>query len=36
MKARHKRAAFIIAGLIVLAIAAMLVLNAFRSNLVFF
>lgn len=36
MKARHKRAAFIVAGLIALAIAAMLVLNAFRSNLVFF
>ncbi|MDP1596261.1 MAG: cytochrome c maturation protein CcmE [Methylotenera sp.] len=36
MKARHKRAAFIIAGLIALAIAAMLVLKAFRSNLVFF
>ena len=36
MKARHKRFAFIAAGLVALAIAATLVLNAFRSNLVFF
>lgn len=36
MKARHKRFAFIVAGLAALAIAAALVLNAFRSNLVFF
>ena len=36
MKQRHKRWAFIIAGLAALAIAASLVLNAFRSNLVFF
>jgi cytochrome c-type biogenesis protein CcmE len=36
MKPRHKRIAFIIAGLAALAIAAALVLNAFRSNLVFF
>jgi cytochrome c-type biogenesis protein CcmE len=36
MKPRHKRIALIVAGLGVLAIAATLVLNAFRSNLVFF
>jgi cytochrome c-type biogenesis protein CcmE len=36
MKPRHKRVALIAAGLAVLAIAAGLVLNAFRSNLVFF
>jgi cytochrome c-type biogenesis protein CcmE len=36
MKPRHKRLALIAAGLAVLAIAAGLVLNAFRSNLVFF
>ncbi|MCC6611256.1 MAG: cytochrome c maturation protein CcmE [Burkholderiales bacterium] len=36
MKPRHKRTAIIVAGLAVLAIAAGLVLNAFRSNLVFF
>ncbi len=36
MKPRHKRLAFIIAGLAALGIAAALVLNAFRSNLVFF
>lgn len=36
MKSRHKRLAFIIAGLAALSIAAALVLNAFRSNLVFF
>lgn len=36
MKPRHKRIAFIVAGLVALAIAATLILNAFRSNLVFF
>ena len=36
MKPRHKRLAFIVAGVVALAIAATLVLNAFRSNLVFF
>ncbi len=36
MKPRHKRLAFILVGLAALAIAATLVLNAFRSNLVFF
>ena len=36
MKARHRRFAWIAAGLAALAIAAALVLNAFRSNLVFF
>jgi cytochrome c-type biogenesis protein CcmE len=36
MKPRHKRIAFIAAGLAVLAAAAGLVLNAFQSNLVFF
>jgi cytochrome c-type biogenesis protein CcmE len=36
MKARHKRFMVIGAGLAVIAIAAMFVLNAFRSNLVFF
>lgn len=36
MKARHKRFLIIAAGLAVLAVAAMFVLNAFRSNLVFF
>lgn len=36
MKPRHKRFALIGGGLAVLAIAAVLVLNAFRSNLVFF
>jgi cytochrome c-type biogenesis protein CcmE len=36
MKPRHKRIAFIAAGLVVLASAAALVLNAFQSNLVFF
>jgi cytochrome c-type biogenesis protein CcmE len=36
MKPRHKRIALILAGLAVLGIAATLVLNAFRSNLVFF
>ena len=36
MKARHKRLAFIVAGVLALGIALTLVLNAFRSNLVFF
>ncbi len=36
MKARHRRFAWIGAGVAVLAIAATLVLNAFQSNLVFF
>jgi cytochrome c-type biogenesis protein CcmE len=36
MKPRHKRIAFIAAGLAVIAAAAALVLNAFQSNLVFF
>ena len=36
MKPRHKRFALIGAGLAALAIATVLVLNAFRSNLVFF
>ncbi len=36
MKRRHKRLAFIIAGLAGLAIAATLVLRAFQNNLVFF
>jgi cytochrome c-type biogenesis protein CcmE len=36
MKPRHKRIAIIAAGLGVLALASVLVLNAFRSNLVFF
>lgn len=36
MKRRHKRIAFIVAGLSGLAVAAALVLNAFQSNLVFF
>lgn len=36
MKPRHKRFALIGGGLAVLAIAAVLVLNAFQSNLVFF
>ena len=36
MKPRHKRMALIVAGLAILGIAATLVLNAFRSNLVFF
>lgn len=36
MKPRHKRLALIAAGLGAIAIAAALVLNAFRSNLVFF
>jgi len=36
MKPRHRRLALIAAGLAAIAIAAALVLNAFRSNLVFF
>ena len=36
MKARHKRFLFIATGLAVLVIAAVFVLNAFQSNLVFF
>lgn len=36
MKARHKRIVLIISGLAVLALVAVLVLNAFQSNLVFF
>ena len=36
MKPRHKRMVIIAAGLGVLALASALVLNAFRSNLVFF
>jgi cytochrome c-type biogenesis protein CcmE len=36
MKRRHKRIAFIVAGLAGLAIAATLVLRAFQNNLVFF
>ncbi len=36
MKARHKRLAFIVAGVIAILIAAALILNAFQSNLVFF
>jgi len=36
MKPRHKRIAVIVAGLAVLGVATALVLNAFRSNLVFF
>ena len=36
MKPRHKRIAIIVVSLSVLAVAAALVLNAFRSNLVFF
>ena len=36
MKSRHKRIALILVGLAVLALIVALVLNAFRSNLVFF
>ena len=36
MKARHRRAVWVLASLAALAVAAALVLNAFRSNLVFF
>lgn len=36
MKARHKRLAIVVVGLAGLGIAAALILNAFRSNMVFF
>lgn len=36
MKTRHKRIAFIVAGLFALSIAAFFVASAFRNNLVFF
>lgn len=36
MKPRHKRAALVVAGIIVLAAAAAFVLQAFQDNLVFF
>jgi cytochrome c-type biogenesis protein CcmE len=36
MKPRHRRLAWIFAGLLALSVATALVLNAFRSNLVFF
>ncbi len=36
MKTRHKRLLLIVGGVAVLGVAAVLVLNAFRSNLVFF
>ena len=36
MKARHRRFAWIAAGVAVLGVAVALVLNAFQSNLVFF
>ncbi len=36
MKARHKRFAWILAGLAVLGVAAALILNAFNSSLVFY
>ncbi|MDX1376980.1 MAG: cytochrome c maturation protein CcmE [Burkholderiales bacterium] len=36
MKPRHKRLVAVVAGLAALAVSAALVLNAFRSNLVFF
>lgn len=36
MKARHKRLAWIGGGLVIIALAAALILNAFRSNMVFF
>ena len=36
MKSRHKRFMAIVLGLVVMGAAAMLILNAFRSNLVFF
>ena len=36
MKTRHKRIALILGGLVVLGLVVALVLNAFRSNLVFF
>jgi len=36
MKPRHKRLALIVTGLVIVVLAAGLILNAFRSNLVFF
>jgi cytochrome c-type biogenesis protein CcmE len=36
MKPRHKRIALIVGGLVSIGIAATLILNSFRSNLVFF
>ncbi len=36
MKARHKRLAIIVTGVVGLSVAALFVLNAFRSNLVYF
>jgi cytochrome c-type biogenesis protein CcmE len=36
LKPRHKRAALIVAALAIVGIAATLILNAFRSNIVFF
>ena len=36
MKPRHKRLAIIVSGVIGLTVASLFVLNAFRSNLVFF
>jgi len=36
MKARHKRLAIIVTGVVGLTVTALFVLNAFRSNLVFF
>ena len=36
MKARHKRLALIVVGVALVALAATLILNAFRSNMVFF
>jgi cytochrome c-type biogenesis protein CcmE len=36
MKARHKRLALIVVGVLGLTVAGLFVLNAFRSNLVFF
>jgi len=36
MKARHKRLVWIGGGLVIIALAAALILNAFRSNMVFF
>ncbi len=36
MKTRHKRLLLIVVGLVILGLVAALVLNAFRSNLVFF
>jgi cytochrome c-type biogenesis protein CcmE len=36
MKTRHKRIAFIVAGVTALGVAAFLVTNAFKNNLVFF